>query len=50
MAWTLPYWSTDPVTATDLYQSAINQYATLGAMDDANALLELCGSRNCALP
>ncbi|MBN2303188.1 MAG: tetratricopeptide repeat protein [Anaerolineae bacterium] len=40
----------DPVTAIDLYQSAINRYAALGALDAANLLLEICGSRNCTLP
>ena len=41
--------TTDPVRAIELYQQAINAYAGLGAMDDANALLEICGLRNCTL-
>ncbi len=41
--------TTDPVRAVELYQQAINGYAALGAMDDANALLEICGLRNCTL-
>jgi hypothetical protein len=39
----------DPVQAIDLYQFAINNYAALGATDDANALLDICGARNCTL-
>lgn len=40
----------DPAEAIRLYQLAIDNYAALGATEDANAMLEICGSRNCTLP
>jgi tetratricopeptide (TPR) repeat protein len=42
--------STDPAEALQFYQQAINYYVTLGAVDSANEVLEICGSRNCTLP
>jgi hypothetical protein len=39
----------DTGTAIQLYQLSINNYAALGAKDPANAMLELCGARNCTL-
>lgn len=39
----------DPVQAIDLYQLAIDNYAALGANDDASDLLDICGARNCTL-
>jgi hypothetical protein len=40
----------DPGQATEFYQNAINNYMLLDAATDANAMLEICGSRNCTLP
>ncbi len=40
----------DPVQATELYQAAIDNYASLGAQDNLSVLLDICGSRNCTLP
>jgi hypothetical protein len=37
-------------TKTQLYQFSINNYAALGASDNATAMLDRCGSSNCALP
>jgi hypothetical protein len=37
----------DPVQAIQFYQTAINNYAGLGATTQANTLLDICGSRNC---
>jgi tetratricopeptide (TPR) repeat protein len=39
----------DPVEAIQFYQIAIDNYAGLGAAEQANTLLEICGSRNCTL-
>jgi tetratricopeptide (TPR) repeat protein len=39
----------DPVQAISLYQLAIDNYTDLGANDDASALLDICGQRNCTL-
>ncbi len=41
--------TTDPAQAVQFYQLAINNYAGLGAKTQANTLLEICGSRNCAM-
>jgi tetratricopeptide (TPR) repeat protein len=40
----------DAEDAIQYYQIAIDNYAQLQAMDSANAMLEICGSRNCAMP
>ncbi|HEX3052511.1 MAG TPA: tetratricopeptide repeat protein [Aggregatilineaceae bacterium] len=42
--------SEDPGQAIQFYQNAINNFATLGAADFANDMLEVCGSRNCTMP
>jgi len=42
--------SEDTAEATQLYQLSINNYAMLLAINDANAVLEVCGLRNCTLP
>lgn len=39
----------DPAAAIQYYQESINNYAALGAAD-AEIMLEICGSRNCAMP
>jgi tetratricopeptide (TPR) repeat protein len=38
----------DPAQAVAHYQTSINLYTLLGAQDNANAMLEICGSRSCA--
>lgn len=38
----------EPADAVGLYQLSIDRYAALGAVDAASAMLEMCGSRNCA--
>lgn len=35
---------------TQLYQSAINNYMQLGAVEDADVMLNRCGSSNCTMP
>ncbi len=42
--------SEDPGQAIQFYQNAINNFALLGAADYADAMLEVCGSRNCTMP
>jgi len=42
--------SNDPAQAIQLYQQAINNYAQLGAKNNADALLNLCGARSCSIP
>ena len=37
----------DPVQVIQFYQTAIDNYAALGATTQANTLLDICGSRNC---
>jgi hypothetical protein len=39
----------DPVQVIQFYQTAIDNYAGLGATTQANALLDICGTRNCTL-
>jgi hypothetical protein len=39
-----------PNSAVQFYQIAINGYAGLGAMENANAMAEICGLRNCTVP
>ncbi|MBN1200571.1 MAG: tetratricopeptide repeat protein [Anaerolineae bacterium] len=39
----------DPAEAIQFYQVSIDSYASLGAYDVANAIMEICGSRNCTL-
>lgn len=40
----------DTAQAIEFYQTAINNYMLLDATTNANAMLEICGLRNCALP
>jgi tetratricopeptide (TPR) repeat protein len=40
----------DPTQAIQFYQQAINNYAQLGAKNDVDALVNLCGARNCTAP
>jgi hypothetical protein len=40
----------DGAQAIQYYQRAIDNYARLGAVDNANAMLEICGLRNCTMP
>jgi tetratricopeptide (TPR) repeat protein len=40
----------DAAQATEFYQNAINNYMALDATTNANAMLEICGLRNCTLP
>lgn len=40
----------DPARASEFFQAAIDNYAALGATEDATMLLDLCGRANCALP
>ena len=40
----------DPGQAVQFYQIAIDNYATLGAQDNLNAMAEICGLRNCTVP
>ncbi|NLX09516.1 MAG: tetratricopeptide repeat protein [Chloroflexi bacterium] len=39
----------DTAAASELYQAAIDNYAALGAIEQANAMLQICGLRNCTL-
>lgn len=40
----------DPGQAIQFYQQSINNYWALGALTNASAVLEICGSRNCTAP
>jgi len=40
----------DPGQAIQFYQQAINNYALLGAKNSVDALVNLCGARNCTAP
>jgi tetratricopeptide (TPR) repeat protein len=42
--------SDDPAQAIQFYQQAINNYAQLGAKNDVDALMNLCGARSCSIP
>ena len=39
----------DPAQVIQFYQTAIDNYAGLGATTQANTLLDICGSRNCTI-
>ncbi|MBI5960682.1 MAG: hypothetical protein HY866_18230 [Chloroflexi bacterium] len=40
----------DPGQAIQFYQFSITNYGTIGALDQMNTVLEICGSRNCTTP
>ncbi len=42
--------ATDPGQAIQFYQQSINAYAQLGAQQDMQAVLDVCGLRNCTPP
>jgi hypothetical protein len=40
----------DPTQAIQFYQQAVDSYAQLGAKNDVDGLMNLCGARNCTAP